>query len=175
MSVYSHSSTTGTASVEYKTKECSRKEFRQQSNGRCKYIIVVKTNYPVFIVCSLVCSVCSQKNQQTQVETLLNELKDVLIKVTRVSGDEIVKFLPDIFDALFLILVDPIESIQSELKSVRQSLVIQSRFFEDATLLTETCDRPVFECLVSFFPPVVSFFVNPSIPLCLLTLCCHHA
>ncbi|CAG7727806.1 unnamed protein product [Allacma fusca] len=92
----------------------------------------------------------AKKSQAEQVESLLRELQQVLRKVIDVKGDEIVKFLPDVFDALFLILVDPIESIQSELRTVRHSLVIEPSLYEE-NLLIETCDRPVFECLIYIF------------------------
>lgn len=72
---------------------------------------------------------------------LLNNLKRTLQNVTEVNGEEIVKFLPYVFNALFSILVESVESIMNELFSGSETVNI-------ALFRTENCDRAVFDCLV---------------------------
>lgn len=71
------------------------------------------------------------------------------------KGEEIVKFLTDVFDALFSILVDPVDGILTELRSGRASFLnnimdpAELRRYETGQMdNTGTCDRPVFDCLV---------------------------
>lgn len=66
-------------------------------------------------------------------------------------GEEIVKFLTDVFDALFSILVDPVDPIITELRSGRASMLgnmdpNELRLYEVDS--EGPCDRPVFDCLV---------------------------
>lgn len=85
-----------------------------------------------------------QEGRLEEAGLILTGLGSILANVVKVSGEEIVKFLPDIFDALFFILVKPIESILSDLMIVGNPIV-ESNFVESK----EKCDRQIFECLVS--------------------------
>lgn len=74
--------------------------------------------------------------------------------MTKVKGEEIVKFLTDVFDALFSILVDPVDSILTELRTGRGSSLgsildpTELSRYELHQMDISTCDRPVFDCLV---------------------------
>jgi hypothetical protein len=97
------------------------------------------------------------QSREELVTKLLDTLRKILDKVTKVSGEEIVKFLNPIFDALFLILVDPMEQIQTELRSGRQSVVgdflnpTNGFLYEHGCTSPATCDRSVYECLLHIF------------------------
>lgn len=92
--------------------------------------------------------------QRQLIPYLLDELRGILQKVQQVKGEEIVKFLTDVFDALFTILVDPVDPILTELKSGRSSTLGSAidpnelRKYETGKMANTTCDRPVFDCLV---------------------------
>ncbi|CAL8078440.1 unnamed protein product [Orchesella dallaii] len=99
----------------------------------------------------------TEDGQRQLIPALLLRLKEILQKVQKVDGAEIVKFLTDVFDALFSILVDPVDSILTELRSGRASIygsVLDSselRKYELGQMDIGTCDRPVFDCLIYIF------------------------
>lgn len=77
-------------------------------------------------------------------------LDEILEKVPKVPGEEIVKFLPDVFDALFNILVDPLETVLTQISGEK----IEDCF---GAINMESSDRNVFECLVSITFEVFRF------------------
>jgi hypothetical protein len=76
---------------------------------------------------------------------LLQELNRIMSNVICVPDAEIVKFLPDVFDALFYVLVKPVETILQELSIQWTGNVLQQ--FVD---IKNKCDRIIFDCLVSY-------------------------
>ncbi|XP_021951267.1 dedicator of cytokinesis protein 2 isoform X4 [Folsomia candida] len=93
--------------------------------------------------------------QEALVTLLLDNLCQILAKVTKVGGEEIVKFLHPILDALFLILVDPMEQISTELQTGGRHSIFGD-LSTSASLLYRSssavsCEHEVFNCLLHIF------------------------
>lgn len=93
----------------------------------------------------------AERNDHSQLlaSLLIASLKQILEKVQKVPGEEFMKCLTDILDALFAILADPLDLVLSELEDTFSPEIIEAlpeSGYENFD--SEVCDGNVVDCLV---------------------------